>query len=366
MFIRQDWLDDLGLDTPATYDEYFEVLKAFAVEKNVKYPLAIGTSGVLALNNLASGYGIAADIADLHDSTPFYQVDGEVRFGLVQPEYKEYLQMLNEWYDAGVISSAFTEMPDFIFGNDYISCITNGEFGVWCTSNRSGDEWKEASEDPNFEATALPSVVKNEGDIVHVTGGQAMSQNDGSSIVITTQCENPEIAAQWVDIFYSDKGCEMMSWGIEGWSFIRDEDGEPRFTDLVVNNPDYTIRQMRAVCTIFIINARVDWIITAGVGVPKTELYDYVDRSIWASNNDYDYLIPTNLITMTSEESTEYNNILGDLQTYATECIPKFMNGEMDVDTQFDAFVKQLEDMGSDRLVEIMQSAYDRYLARGN
>lgn len=42
--IRGDWLDELELEMPVTYDDYFEVLSAFKSEFDPTYCLNIGTN----------------------------------------------------------------------------------------------------------------------------------------------------------------------------------------------------------------------------------------------------------------------------------------------------------------------------------
>ena len=58
--IRQDWLDDLGLEHPKTYDEYYDVLTAFKNQKNASAPMMLSRNGSYQGNFSASGYGVKA------------------------------------------------------------------------------------------------------------------------------------------------------------------------------------------------------------------------------------------------------------------------------------------------------------------
>ena len=42
----------------------------------------------------------------------------------------------------------------------------------------------------------------------------------------------------------------------------------------------------------------------------------------------------------------------------------KFMTGVLDIETEYDAYVEQLNALGLAELTEVYQAAYDRYLAR--
>lgn len=64
--IRADWLEDLGLEAPKTYDDMYNVLKEFRDKKDATAPLVIAMpSGVQS--ELLAGYNITGG---------FYQVDG--------------------------------------------------------------------------------------------------------------------------------------------------------------------------------------------------------------------------------------------------------------------------------------------------
>ena len=54
---------------------------------------------------------------------------------------------------------------------------------------------------------------------------------------------------------------------------------------------------------------------------------------------------------------------MSEVNTYASECIVKFIMGQMDLN-EFDAFVENMNGMGLQRAIEIQQAAYDRYQAR--
>ena len=72
--IRQDWLDELGLETPETYDELHDVLTAFKDQKGADAALALNYAATGINNGLVQGYGINGLVADAAMSEPFYQI----------------------------------------------------------------------------------------------------------------------------------------------------------------------------------------------------------------------------------------------------------------------------------------------------
>ena len=66
---------------------------------------------------------------------------------------------------------------------------------------------------------------------------------------------------------------------------------------------------------------------------------------------------------MTTEEASEYNSIMNEINTYTDQMILKFFIGDESLDA-FDSYREQLQKMNIERAIEIQQAAYDRYLAR--
>lgn len=111
--IRKDWLDELGLDVPETYDELHDVLKAFKEKKGADAALVLNYAATGINNGLVQGYGINGLVADAAMSEPYYQVDDTVMYGPIQPEFKEYLTMVHDWYEEGLIWQISCPSSDF-------------------------------------------------------------------------------------------------------------------------------------------------------------------------------------------------------------------------------------------------------------
>ena len=57
------------------------------------------------------------------------------------------------------------------------------------------------------------------------------------------------------------------------------------------------------------------------------------------------------------------NELIISMDTYSIEMINSFIMGTTDIE-YFDTFVKNLEQMGADRITEIYQNAYDAQFAK--
>ncbi|MBQ8087888.1 MAG: extracellular solute-binding protein, partial [Clostridia bacterium] len=101
LMIRQDLLDEAGLEVPVTLDDWTEMLRTFK-EMGVKYPLLLNKSGYWRSRNAFSGaYNV--DTRDFNLTE-----DGGVEYGPATEGYKEMLKYVHTWYSEGLINPDFT------------------------------------------------------------------------------------------------------------------------------------------------------------------------------------------------------------------------------------------------------------------
>ena len=345
--LRKDWLENLNLAVPTTFDEMHDVLTAFQSEKQASTPMQIGDpTGVQ--DELLAGYNI---------SKTYYQVDGEVRFGAVQPEFKDYLTTMNQWYKESLLDPDFVIQPMSIL-LDY-SNILGDQTGIWYTCNLTNiSVLEQNANDPNFAALAF-SDVSVSGERVHCAKVQSIFNPDAWSI--TTACDDPAAICKYVDYFYSREGVALCNFGVEGYTFEYDADGNRVFTDVILNNPDYSYSMALNIFTCDM-QTQIPFIQDS-----RKETSNYTEsqwESYYASgaNADGEYMMPV-AATMTAAESTEYSDIYSDIETYMDENISKFVTGDKPLE-EFESFVATLKSMNIDRCVELQQAAYDRYMAK--
>jgi putative aldouronate transport system substrate-binding protein len=85
---------------------------------------------------------------------------------------------------------------------------------------------------------------------------------------------------------------------------------------------------------------------------------------VWTSNMDDAYELDTSVLALTTEEASAINKVVGDIVTYMEESNVKFITGALNTDSDYDAFVATLQEMGVQDIVDAYQAAYDRYLQR--
>jgi putative aldouronate transport system substrate-binding protein len=109
MWYRADWFEELGLEVPTTLDELHAAAKAI-VDADIGMGAPGTTIGLLANRDYAhTWYGSLDSIWASHGVVPsHWSKDGnKLSFDGIQPEMKEPLALLNQWYNDGLLRRDF-------------------------------------------------------------------------------------------------------------------------------------------------------------------------------------------------------------------------------------------------------------------
>lgn len=362
MQIRQDWLEALNLEAPATYEDMENVLLAF--KENYGCDNALLLSGVTQMSNLIAGYGTtgaAESSGSGGTAINMYQVDGVIKNGYLDDSYRAYLTMMNRWYSEGLLSKDFITASSDGSQNNTDGLILGGNSGIWISQGNFITQYETQAQvsEPDFAVSGIAdpySPEYNPEKTTHFTSMSGGNAGGSGTLSISTNCEDVELACQWLDYFWTEEGQLLCNYGIEGEGFEYDADGNPQFSDFIVNGSNFQFMMTGYTLS----------------GVPSLQDFDksfftYGDNVIeafdtWAACVDDLYTLPA-AMTLNTDQSEAYSSKFNDINTMAEERIGKFITGELDIETQWDTFQKDLESMGIQECIDIYQEAYDSYIA---
>ncbi|NTV89945.1 MAG: hypothetical protein HGA22_06230 [Clostridiales bacterium] len=357
-FIRKDFLDKVGItDLPVTYDEYYNVLKAFKEKLGCDSPILL-TQDLFPMGNfLSSGYGLYTEIANrnINLANNLTAKDGKLVFSFTDPGMKEYLIMLNKWYQEGLINKDFLTVSGDPMGDGIKGAVASNKAGIFYTMQPLADIYGRFCSDKGYTIAPILDARKNKDDKLHVATYSSLINSNIGNMAITTQCSNPALAAKWCDFWYGREGSMLANYGIEGDSYKLDAGGAPAYTDIIINNPDIpNINQAVSVYTT--------------KSVPTIEDDDRVNftfsdaaRSaftVWNTNRDDKYYIGKKT-TLTGDEATNVTMKFSDISTFILENVYKFVAGEKSFD-EYDAYVQKINDMGLQECIDSYQKVYDK------
>ncbi len=346
-WIRGDWLEELGLEMPTTYDDLYEVLKAFNSHNGSVMVFSA------AADEYLPGYGISDNF--------YLDDDGKVAYGAMTDTYREYLTMLNKWYEEGLIyQDFFAETKSML--SDTTLYITDGTGVFEYTSNNMSALYNLI--DGDFPAEAMPEPTINKGDLI--TCGFTSTMKNSATWTISTACENVETVMAYIDYMYTDECAELWAYGLEGEAYTVNASGEKEFTELILNNPDgYSQLASFYLYTISGMSGFPGWydyfISSTGWTQAQFDAFD-----VWSANYGENVNQYPGDAKLTTEESTTYGSIYTGIETYQDEMVSKFIVGSEDIsdDAVWNSFLEGLKGMGVEDCVEIKQASYERYLER--
>lgn len=344
LLIRSDWLDDFGMSVPETYDEVEGYLTA-AKNETGRGTFLLGNAGNDTEFSFSGGFGAQGYGSTTNvDTHPFLNVNGEVVYSPITEEYKNYLRLMNKWWDAGLIHPDYASLVQ----NQLVEEVIAGKGSIWSTSYEQGDVVHDTSEGQvTLAAMKMPTV--NKGDMVHVARSQVIMH---LGVAVTTANSEEELALilKWLDYCYTDDGRFLGSYGTEGVSFDYDEDSEPYFTDLVMNNEHYPVIGGIYLYTTY-----------GGAGFVDGNRYvsqlPESQRNIlelWPENIDRAWMIPTGYIKFAVDDQTVFTSIMSEVSTYTLESTNRFIMGDLDIDKDWDNYVSIIKGFDIDTAIDIM------------
>ncbi|MCU6710496.1 extracellular solute-binding protein [Paenibacillus sp. J5C_2022] len=333
--VREDWLNNIGFEMPAnhevTVDQFTDILRQFTFndpDKNGKndtygYAAYLNTAKMIdpLLSNQFGDLGWQkANAGPYQYITPMYDQNSDT--------YKKVLAYTQQLFKEGLVDpdSAVIDrnasVDRFKLG---ISGVRTEFAGNAYTAELTGKE-----NDPNTEITYL--FVQNEqGDLKGAAYGTATFGVWG----VTEKAKNPERTLQVLDWLLSDKGWDLVKYGVEGVEYTM-VDGNRQY------NPDVTAPWRRAIVRRandgdFFIDTKLPNDIRSGL---KT----FVDKAI----DTVEFSLDQGFIPPAAKQPS-----FMDFKLIWDETITKIMVGDLPVDA-FDNLLTQWYEKGGKAYVEQM------------
>jgi len=357
-FINTAWLKKLGLAKPTTTDEFLAVLRAF----RDKDPNGNGKKDEIPLGFKFNDWG-AYDHGFYfgpfgYPLNPSYRLvdKGKVQFVGASDGYKEAAKFLAKLYSEKLVDPEIFSMDQSQFGaKGTVSPAVYGVFHSWNREIIVGEAIKD-----QYEAL-LPLKGPGGERNVMVEGFPAYGRN---AFIVTKKAANPEVLMRWVDEFYVDNVMAVeATFGPVG----KKGEGKTAYVEngkITIENPQgtpYTRGQQNLPFAPAIMRMKTGMpiVVEANQQLKNqiSEDYKKVAGQKFASG-DWAQFPPA---FMTASEAETLSTINTDLITYANKKLAAWIVGDISVDADWDAYLKELDKIGVKKWVEILQGIYDRY-----
>ncbi|MGI6172996.1 MAG: extracellular solute-binding protein [Christensenellales bacterium] len=368
MVIREDLLDKLGLDMPETVDQFHDAMVAMKEAGLVEIPIA--------LEQLNSWYYSSAFFSNhLGITTNGMMIgeDGKVTYAMLEPAYKDWMLMMNAWYNEGLFDEDCISRTH----SDAEAMVTSGRSAVVAIGNWETQEdiaVGKAACGEDFNLLGMTELAKDEDSIGAENPFCKPIENGTNGMYwgISTTNPNPVESFKALDWLYSYEGTELMVFGpTESIDMLHpekgevvtihwtNEDGTRQFSDYMLHNPELEYNSIRYIYTIQNLSSEY---------ASEMEYMQYGDESneqcweAWTKNATNVRTVPS-CISLTAEESQKQAPIRTNIESFIWEKIYNIIFGEDSIDN-WDGYVQELYGMGLQDWIDIQQAATDRYWAR--
>lgn len=369
--VREDLLDEAGLDMPETIGQFTDMLRAFK---------ELGVEEPLVFEKLSSSYiydnGILTSHLGVNSNTWMLNDEGKVTYSIIEPEYKAWIELLAGWAAEGLISVDCVNRSH----SDAEAVVTSGRggvvaFGNWETQENIAVGKAAVGEDFNLIGMGVLAADEDSvGEQYNLFANPIQNGTNGNYFGISTTNKYPVESFKALDYLYSYEGVELMVFGPETsidqlhpedgqvvdihWT---NEDGTRQFSDYILNNSELEYNSIRYIYTIQNLSTEYS---------SEMEYMQYGEEcnaqcwEAWTSNYDLEYSrrIPSQ-ISLTADEASRRTEIVTNVETFIWEKINNIVFGNDSIDN-WDGYVQQLYDLGIEEAITITQTAVDRYYLR--
>ena len=346
-YINQVWLDNLDLEMPTTTEQFYDVLKAFKEQDangngdpNDEIPISAQST---RLGNWFALFGYP-----VIDTTML--VDGDkLVVPAVEPSYKEAIKFFNKLYEEQLLDQE-------VFSREHDSFFPQGKgvdstFGAAILYNPS-DMSPGLGEDGLFvrgtDYVPLPPLTNPQGQKPVYARGSTGTTTFVSQLVVTDAAKNPETIVRWIDHVYNKEISTQIQFG--KFDVTLTDNGDGTYTPMektdITGAPGYV--QFLSAIPRF---PRPDLFAKVTNEPSQQAMRDAEDNmdEVWKDN--LSTKIPT--VWRTAEESKELSVIETDLNNHIKKTRAEWITGTADVEADWDAYLKQMDDFGLQKYIEI-------------
>lgn len=197
MWLRKDWMDELGLEEPETLEDGFRIVEAF-VKNRMGTEEGEEPVGLVCDTDLVGSTSTSYSIDPVFDSfgahpQRWVKKDGDIIYGSLTEETKEALEYLHGLYEKGILDQNFALRAN----NNLRDLVVEGKcgafFGLWWTPNNPLMDMFESDGEADWEPYYLQQP-SNEN--VYA------SFRDNKYVVVRKGYEHPEIVMKIISVLF--------------------------------------------------------------------------------------------------------------------------------------------------------------------
>lgn len=197
LWLRKDWMDELGLKEPETLEDAYEIIEAFVKNRmgteEGEEPVGLACDTNL-VGTTSSSYSVDTIFDSFHASPQRWICkDGEIMYGSLTEETKNALSGLHDLYKRGILDKNFALRAP----NNIRDLVAEGKcgafFGLWWTPNNPLMDAVERDKTADWEPYYLQEPSDQE---IYA------SLRNNKYVVVRKGYEHPEIVMKIISVLF--------------------------------------------------------------------------------------------------------------------------------------------------------------------
>ena len=353
IYIREDLLADLGWsEAPATTDQFLQLIKEAQAKYSKTDPEFVAfipqNSTYMkwnGMNTISSAF--FPSFGELVETGLTINSDKEVVLGAATDQYKYYLEFMNQVWESG----AFETQAYTLENAAGRATIQNGHCivstGTYAPVTATGGK--------NVVDVMDPLISKYYGTKQWMKTPMINYRGCVASAAAANDPEKLDVLLAWLDSFYAteenplrvDKNGKADVWG---YSITKGVLGENWTKDDVAGT--WTSGASFSSYADALYSGNFVHIPTANLTVKGQGTNEHLLPYAKDVSN-------INSIVLSSSDQDDFSDLWGDLESYISEMHAKFITGDEDLETGWDAYLSQLDRLGLPEVLEIYTRAYE-------
>ena len=369
LWIYTPWLDELGLPMPTTYQEFFDTMIAF----RDYMPDILGVPHVYPFVGATGGRnGVDVLITPFIPSTEGSRLmvdNGNVTVSYNTDQFRDALRFLNRMFDENLIATE-TFVQDVASRRNMVENpgppIVGSFPAMWIGGSTAVDIANQEGRWNGFRV--VPPLAGPDG--VATAVYVPLAGNNRAVITNNLPEELMPVAVRWLDNFYTETSALVSVQGTEGthWRFA--EPGEvgihggqalwARLHLLDAGQVD-NVTFFQANPNFRDNNFRLGEVANRDIVEQETLLFDMtVIQEPFRMSRDR--IMP--VVIFDEAQSAEISDLSVSLNAHVNESIARFIVGDLDIESDWDWFIRELDVMGLGRFLQLQQQALNERNAR--
>jgi putative aldouronate transport system substrate-binding protein len=346
LILREDILTKYNMAPPKTFDDLYNLCKAYKADNPSSYPVTIlaGPRVHYRMSQPSWGISLHRNGAGGSRVLSWDYVKEEFFAGAISEQYREYLRFWNKMYSEGLLDP---EMVDPVNGDVWNrKMVTGASIATYAYYDQIGGA-NAMSTIPGFKLNMYPPLAGPAG------AHHQQKDKTGNSIIFpigVSKKANFEKIVRAVDtMFFSAEAVMIWSLGVEGQTYFKNGD-TITFTQDITDAPDgiNTILAVRYGCG----TATTQYVwVNSQLMLKYDDNFAKINAQVAGMDNAIQYIPPVpKFDELAAERATSLMGVLSDAFEIWDDA---FLTGKKNIETDWNAYVTEMRQKGIEEYLSL-------------